>query len=227
MRIWARLKDGFDSRSIREQWILGVLLIGIIGWIGFLVMIEPALEKRAQVKTELDNVRTTTTALEAGIPELTARANVDLNRSAEQRIEQLQRQNARLTQSLEAQAEFVQPSELLTWIQSLLISTESLELTYFDAKPAAPLTTTQDSEQATEQAAMEVYRHPVEVVLEGDFEGIHNYLTNLNELPLSFYWKSLDYQVIQYPQARVTLNLYTLSYGTVAAESDEGGENAQ
>lgn len=227
MAIWTKFKNWFESRAEREQWILAVLFISVMVWIGYIAMVEPALEKRAQLKTELQSLTTTAESLESQVPQLTMRANTDPNRDMEIRAEELQRQNRRLAQNIEGQANFVQPNDLLSWIQSVLVSTENLELTNFDAKPAQPFFTTAGENGAEAgHNAMQVSKHPVEVVLEGDFFGIHDYLLALEQLPVDFYWQGFDYQVLQYPTARVTLSFYTLSYERTGFVETEGGENA-
>jgi len=37
------------------------------------------------------------------------------------------------------------------------------------------------------------------------------YLQKLEQLPNKFYWHRFDYQVLEYPKAQVSINIYTLS----------------
>lgn len=56
-----------------------------------------------------------------------------------------------------------------------------------------------------------VFKHAVVVQLEGSYFDVIDYLTALESLSWKFYWSELDYRVVAYPKAIVTLEVYTLS----------------
>lgn len=58
-----------------------------------------------------------------------------------------------------------------------------------------------------------VFKHAVVIQLEGSYFDVVDYLSALENLPWKFYWAELDYRVIDYPKAIVTLEVYTLSTG--------------
>jgi len=53
-------------------------------------------------------------------------------------------------------------------------------------------------------------RYTLQLQLEGTYLGTLRYLHALESLPWKFFWESVDFEVIDYPVARVTLELYTL-----------------
>ena len=56
-----------------------------------------------------------------------------------------------------------------------------------------------------------LFQHGIHIELHGSFWDLVNYLQKIEALPERFYWRSLDYRVGNYPDATVTLELYTLS----------------
>lgn len=56
-----------------------------------------------------------------------------------------------------------------------------------------------------------IYRYSVSVILTGKYFDVVDYLKSLENLDWRFYWESIEYKVEAYPQARVTLEVYTLS----------------
>lgn len=58
-----------------------------------------------------------------------------------------------------------------------------------------------------------VFKHTVVIRLEGGYFDMVDYLSALENLPWKFYWSELDYHVVEYPKAIVTLEVYTLSTG--------------
>jgi len=55
------------------------------------------------------------------------------------------------------------------------------------------------------------YVHPIELVIEGEYGDVLNYLQALEALPWRFRWKTLDLTTTQYPVNRVRIELSTLS----------------
>lgn len=58
-----------------------------------------------------------------------------------------------------------------------------------------------------------VFKHAVIIRLEGSYFDVIGYLSTLENLSWKFYWSELEYQVVEYPKAIVTLEVYTLSTG--------------
>lgn len=58
-----------------------------------------------------------------------------------------------------------------------------------------------------------VFKHAVVIQLEGSYFDVIDYLSALESLSWKFYWSELDYRVVNYPKAIVTLEVYTLSTG--------------
>ena len=56
-----------------------------------------------------------------------------------------------------------------------------------------------------------IYRHGVQLRLEGSYFDVLAYVTDLEQSGWQFRWRSLDYRVTDYPRAVVDLHLETLS----------------
>jgi MSHA biogenesis protein MshJ len=56
-----------------------------------------------------------------------------------------------------------------------------------------------------------IYRHGVELSVEGSYADLLSYLQALEALPQQLLWGSLELKVEQYPHVVLTLRLYTLS----------------
>ena len=56
-----------------------------------------------------------------------------------------------------------------------------------------------------------LYRHGVEIELQGNYLDMVNYMTALEALPQQLFWGSAKLDAEQYPQAKLTLTLYTMS----------------
>lgn len=56
-----------------------------------------------------------------------------------------------------------------------------------------------------------LYRHGVEIVLQGGYLDMVNYMAALEALPVQLFWGKAKLDAQQYPNSRLTLTLYTLS----------------
>ena len=59
-----------------------------------------------------------------------------------------------------------------------------------------------------------LYRHGVEIVLQGSYLDMVNYMDALEALPVQLFWGKAKLDAQQYPNSRLTLTLYTLSLDT-------------
>ncbi|MEO5364960.1 MAG: hypothetical protein H7831_01095 [Magnetococcus sp. WYHC-3] len=59
-----------------------------------------------------------------------------------------------------------------------------------------------------------IYRHAIKVRIAGDFQGLMRYLGQLESAPWMLYWDEVEYQVMDYPAAVMSLTIFTLSFST-------------
>jgi MSHA biogenesis protein MshJ len=62
-----------------------------------------------------------------------------------------------------------------------------------------------------EARSFDLYRHGVEIRLEGSFAELQAYLVQLEALQKRLLWGQLQYRVTAYPTAEMSLMVYTLS----------------
>lgn len=77
---------------------------------------------------------------------------------------------------------------------------------------AAPVSTTAaGSGTAAPAQAPLLYRHGVQLVVEGGYQDMVDYLQALEHMPTRLFWGGASLDAQKYPKARLTLTLYTLS----------------
>lgn len=77
-------------------------------------------------------------------------------------------------------------------------------------KPATPAEAKGNADKP-EARVFDLYRHGVEIRLEGSYAELQSYLEQLERMPQRLLWEQLDYRVIDYPRAEMTLTVFTLS----------------
>lgn len=206
MKRWIERGDQwFSGRQRREQIIIAVLSVGLVLWLGFVAFIEPAQIAKEQSERHLRQVNTSVDQLESQLTELRERASRDPNAPLTTRERQLERRYSQVQERVEQLAVFIHPDELLSWVQVLLESEDGLALVAFDAK--APELFMEDSEGNMAS----VYRHEVSMTVSGGYFQVRSYVDRLQQARFQFYWREMDYQVVDYPAAEATMRLYVLS----------------
>ena len=122
-------------------------------------------------------------------------------------------------------ARFVPPQQVALLLEDMLTGHPGLQLVSLSSEASEKITLqlqeplqsrSADSAAMAEAseldiATMDVYRHPFQLELVGSFHDVVSYLDQLESGRWQFQWRSLDYAVEEYPAARVTLLIETLS----------------
>lgn len=211
--IYLKFDHWFSGRIMRERWLLSLLLVAAIGWFGWLLLIEPAKLNYQQLLTDYSNLQSDNKKLAQEVDSIATRLAEDPNDLLRERYQRSLERREQLGNLLNEKADFTQPEQLLGWIQALLEPGSGLTLEEFSTSTPKPFL-----ENAVWLGEVRIMQHPVTVTLAGDFFAIHDYLDALAALPLAFYWHGLNYEVVEYPKALITLELFTLSY---SAGNDE------
>lgn len=64
---------------------------------------------------------------------------------------------------------------------------------------------------ATAIPDIQVFRHGFRLAFEGSFLETVYYLRNIERLDVDFFWEDLKFELLEYPNARIDLEIYTLS----------------
>ncbi|MCH8492841.1 MAG: type II secretion system protein M [Idiomarina sp.] len=220
----AQLQEWYAGRVAREQYIIAVVSIALVAWLGFILLLEPASITKTNLERQIQQAQTQARNADQQVAALRAELENDPNLEIQRRQRQLQSRSTRLHQQLDGLAEFIEPEQLLDWIQAMLTNPgraqESvLLLRSFDTYAPVPF--------LEDVAGGSVLQHNVTVELEGSYFAVRDYLQRLQDLPFGFYWQELDYQVDAYPLARIRLQLYTLSQANVAVSTRQGARNEE
>ncbi|MDF2179143.1 type II secretion system protein GspM [Aliiglaciecola sp. CAU 1673] len=210
---YAQLNDRLVALSLREK--LMVIFAGafIVLYGGYLLILEPASAAREQItqltQSQKAELATTIERLQNLRPQ---DPDAGLQRRKAEILEQLNHLNLQLESQT---SELIPAQAMKTVLQELLAQSDSLKVIELTSiAPVLLQPTGQEAEDnSEEEPEVGVYRHGIKLVLEGEYFQIRDYLKRLESLRWRLYWQGFDYEVLEYPQARITLELGTLSTG--------------
>ncbi|MBI5862824.1 MAG: hypothetical protein HZB64_11730 [Rhodocyclales bacterium] len=225
---WQQWSEQFMARPRRERAILAVAVVLGGGFLWFNFVIDPALRQAraalaesAAVRTELAQQQTQLAALQAAPDPDTA------NRQRLARIrDDIQAVNGRLARF---ESGMVSPARMRGFLEDLLARNRGIELLELKTLPPQPVGAAEKSATrppaaaatatpadtgaapVTAAAGAGIWQHGIELKLAGSYNGLLNYLADIETMPQRLMWNSLGLSVEKYPRNVLVLRVYTLS----------------
>lgn len=210
----------YESLSLRERGFIMLALVGLLIAAWDSLLMQPLRLARSALESELSMAGTQGAAAHGADASDPRHANIT-------RAGELQTQLAGLDAQLASTTSgFVSSNRMIQVLHDVLDAQGRLELVSIrnlpvtSLVPAAPVNDPNAPAGAPAPAAGTVpgtavaqppYVHAVEIVIDGQYSDILEYLAALEALPWKFRWTSLDLSTAGYPRNRVRIELATLS----------------
>ena len=223
---WQRLADRVDAMSLRERALIFLAIAAALIVLVNAVLIDPLLTRHKKLQQQITQTQEKTSAMQTQIQALVKTWNVDPDTALRARLAQLREQSDKTGKTLEdIQSGLVPPQRMSALLEDILRHNSSLRLVALKTLPVKILgepETALDGKAAGEAgkpvqaqkpvtSASIVYKHGVEITVEGSYLDLLRYLTEIESLPWHMFWGNADLEVQKYPQVTLTLRLYTLS----------------
>lgn len=208
MKLWWRdVLDRIDALSLRERVLVLLAALALIAVLWDSLLMRPVERSRKRMEPDVAALRAEVERLHAAITELADQRGGDPNAVLRARVQQertgisdLDRQLGGLTSAL------IAPEQMVQVLDQVLDRSKRLELVALRSLPAEPLASLVPGEALPSQ----IYRHGVEIELDGTYLDLLDYLRALDQLQWRFYWQTLELDVTGHPRLRVKLTAYTL-----------------
>lgn len=205
-----KLSTKFLEISLREQLLILICGLVVIILLMYTFLLEPQIDALAKLQKNTKNGENELSTLLAQRDKLTDQLKSDPNEPIRERIDTLERQIQDIANQLASHTDNLVPANKMAgMLESVLADSAGLKLMTLQSIAPVPILFGQSKDGEKPEAGL--YRHGVQLVFEGNYFDIQQYLEKLESLPWQFYWKKFDYLVDDYPTANVELEIYTLS----------------
>jgi MSHA biogenesis protein MshJ len=203
-----KLRRAFDARARRERLLLIGAAIAVVWMIGDSLWLTPAFKGWTTARTRQ---AAAATALQRLNTEIAQRGNEA--RGAEQQLRgEIIQARERVSQGDAALRAFgatlVGAAEMVPMLDRLLAQSSGVRLRSMQTLPRSEVGA---ATPAAANTAGGLYRHGVELSVEGGYADVLAYLRAIESMPQHVLWGGLQLKVEQHPLVVVTLRLYTLS----------------
>lgn len=213
--MWLNMEARYDALQRRERWLVAVAILGGIVLLGFVLFIEPALKRgqlaertMAEQRAQLASMQAQTAGLRAPErnPDVTARAELE---GLRKQLEDLSGRLRTLESSL------VPPERMPDLLEDMIGKRSGLRLLSLKTLPVAPFVEKEKIEAGDAAAKVEktggLYKHGVEISLEGSYQELTAYLERLEKSHMKLLWSSVTLSAEKHPRLVLTLTVYSLS----------------
>ncbi|WP_254926728.1 hypothetical protein [Janthinobacterium sp. PC23-8] len=224
---WRKLAAKVDALSLRERVMMFGASAALLIFLLFSLFLNPLFARQKMLNESIASEQQMMAGIDAEILLKISGNGVDPDAPDRQALERLRQEGTRLSQTLRtAQAGLVPPERIVFLLERLLKQHARLRLVSLKTLPSAPVTDAASASAAPATApppaagapalpaiktAPLLYRHGVEVVLRGSYLDMVNYMEALESMPTAVFWGDARLVVEQYPNATVSLTLFTLS----------------
>jgi MSHA biogenesis protein MshJ len=213
---WNRLCRWYAALSQRERLFVALALVLGPLLIGNALFVDPQWSRSKAMQNTIATDSTSLAAMQAQAASLQQELSNDPDAGNKAELAALIAQRDQLDEQLHQQGlTLVRPEDMNGLLERLLVRQSGLRL--ISLKTQAPQSVLREKEAAKEtdgkavERSFDLYRHGVEIRLEGSYSQLQAYLAQLEKLPQRLLWGQLSYRVIDYPRSEMTLVVYTLS----------------
>ncbi len=203
---WRELEQRFSALTRRERGILlggGLALILIVGF----SLADSSLARQRLLSKEIVKAQSDAAMAKAQAEVIVRQLALDPDDRARARIAELSRD----TRGLDAQMQglnrgLIAPEQMAEILQRMLARDRGVKLVSLKTLPVSRLIESQQSENGAS-----VYKHGIEITLQGRYLDMLDYLGRLEGLPWQMFWSQARMDAKDYPAVRITVTVFTLS----------------
>lgn len=207
-----QLADRLDAKSRRERLLLAAALTVLLLVAWDLLVRAPMTQQREATQERIERARADVEELKSSAAQLAQR--LEAGGREQQTVTAIEQRLRAVDQRLtERTRRVIAPQQMVTVLRDVLAQQDQLRLIRLENAGVAPLEIagTAATEDTEGEALPTIYRHHVELAVEGRYFALLAYLEHLEDLGWRFQWDAMTIATTDYPTARATLSLSTLS----------------
>lgn len=210
----ALVSKSFESRTQSEK--IAVVLVLIFGLVLFYLSMafDPYRASISALGNQISSVEQQILVQQTSYASMVAASQEDPNKFANDRLAVIAREQNSLDVEISRLAgDLISPTDMTRILTSVLEQQAGLELISFQNREAVPLRdgVAGAGVAGEDEVDGQVFEHGLVIEFRGDFFSTLKYLRFLEEVSGSFFWDSVSFQQVAWPEALVTLEIHTLS----------------
>lgn len=206
-RLTEQLKNGqerFDALSRRERWLVLGACWALLAWLGLLLYESTLQAGVIRLQQEQQGLHRQLAEQQQLRDELTQGIARLSNNDNERQLARLNRRLSKLNENVDQRMRtLVGPEQMAGLLLTMLEQSQGLELRELSNQPPQQLNGAENTEP--------LYRHDLSLHLTGSYLALLDYVQRLEQLSGRVFWRGLEFELEQYPEAVIRLDFFTIS----------------
>lgn len=220
------LAEKIDSLSLRERAIVFIGMIAIVFSVWYSLLMSPLVAEQKIMFANLNKKNAERIVLINSFQTLTISSQEDPNAENIAKLKSLRSRLINVQADLETSTDsLVSPKDMPKILETVLHKIGGLTLLNLKSLGVTPVVAKGETEKTTDLDSMEVssekqlaadnidnaYKHGLRIEISGNYLTTLSYLKSLEELEWGFFWDNFQLSVGEYPDANITIEIFTLS----------------
>lgn len=207
--VWNQLNQKFQERLPRERYLL-IAVAAVLFWVILdALFLSPQREQRSMLGSQIDSQQRKLQEYQGKIGKLPNETAENPNVATQREIDRLNTSLSALEGKLGVVARSLIAGDLLFLaLEDVLNQTQGLVLQSLHTLPMEKVFKPINGQRNSD---VELFKHSIQLKVQGNYFPIVQYLKKLEALPYHFYWEKLDYRIDENGIWGATLEVYTLS----------------
>lgn len=225
-----KLEQRIDALSLRERAIVFAAVVFALLFLVNHFLLDPQFNRQKQFAEQIRQHQLRASEMHAAIQQKIKANELDPDAPEKARLEALKQQFRQTQGGLEElQKSLVPPEKMSSMLEDILQRNGKLKLLALKTLPVAAINdnaaknaTGKEVTAATANAAAVasadavpaegfIYKHAVEITVQGSYPDMINYVAELERLPWRLFWGKAKLNAEDYTKASLTLTVFTLS----------------
>ena len=203
---WQAWNDKFIDLTQREKVILAFAAVFLTCFAVFKLTIEPTTQALTKAEKSVRSTASQLVATNNQVVEIQNALKVDPNEKIKSEITVLKKSIRELENNLEnVMTEYIAPKQMTTELTKLLKSSENIRIVGVSALQPERIP------HNTDLSLPNYFRHQVVLEWKGDYFALMSFMKRITSKNVQFSVQDLNYNVVDYPNALMTLTLLTIS----------------
>lgn len=225
-RYWELARTKIDDMSLRERAMIFAAAAFVVISLINVLLLDPLLGRQRMLSAQVVQQQEKAKELQGQVQGLLRAKQDDEHSPLRVRLAQLKQQLQEQDGYLQSRRDrLVEPDKMAALLEQVLNKNDRLQLVSLKTLPTSPLIekppvaggeaspASVNSQNGSKQsgAQKQIFKHGVQITVRGGYMDMLRYVTTLEKLPTQMFWGEASLSVGQYPDAVLTLTLYTLS----------------
>jgi len=207
MSLWQQWAEKFLQFQLRERYLISTATVALLLWFGVLYVLEPLWAEAKTLEQQHQQASAQLLVLQSQIDEVQLALQKNPDEELQLQIDGMTQQETQLLGQIRSMTgRYISAAQMVMLLDDVLATQSGVRLLAMENLPAQAVTL-----PGVVSSKPLLYRHGTKLVFQGSYAALQQLLTHLEQLPWQLHWAQLRYQVTQFPEAELQLELETVS----------------